>query len=82
MVITYVAIGVALTCLVLYVLDRKSKEQPIEWDVALKLCSLGGMMSGGVAYAVSTPTSILDIAKEVTPEVPISQDMFVGTPTF
>ncbi len=80
--ITYVAIGVAITCFILYTLDRKSKDQPIEWDVGLKLSSLGAMLSSGVAYAASAQTSILDIAKEVAPEVAVAQDMFVGNPTF
>ena len=80
--ITYVAVGVAITCFILYTLDRKSKDHPVEWDVAIKLASLGAMLSGGVAYAVSSPVPILDIAKEVVPEVPIVQDMFVGNPTF
>lgn len=82
MIITYAAIGVAITCIILYALDRKSRDEPIEWDVGLKLSSLGGMLSAGVAYAASAQTSILDIAKEVAPEIAVAQDMFVGSPTF
>lgn len=80
--LTYVAIGVAITCFVLYTLDRKSKEEPVEWDVALKLSSLGAVLSGGVAYAVSNPNAMVSMAKDIVPEIPIAQDMFVGTPTF
>ncbi len=79
--ITYVAIGVAITCFILYTLDRKSRDQPVEWDVALKLSSLGAVLSGGVAYAVANPTALVSVAS-AAPEVPIVQDMFVGNPTF
>jgi hypothetical protein len=78
MMITYVAVGVAITCFILYTLDRKSKDHPVEWDVAIKLASLGAMLSGGVAYAVGAE----DVTEVVTSVAASAQEMFVGKPEF
>jgi hypothetical protein len=77
----YIAVGVALTCFILYALDRKSKGERIEWDIASKLSVFGGLLSGGVAYVASSPTTILDVVSNV-PDIQVAQDIFVGTPTF
>lgn len=77
--ILYVAGGVALTCFILYVLDRKARDEPIEWSTAIRFLVLGGMLGGGITFAVSS--SDLPISTTL-PEIPPVQDMFVGTPTF
>jgi hypothetical protein len=77
--ILYVAGGVAITCCILYILDRKAREEPIEWSTAMKFLVLGGLLGGGVTFAVASP----DIPISTTlPEVSTVQDMFVGVPTF
>jgi hypothetical protein len=78
----YIAVGVALTCFILYALDRKSKGEKIEWDIASKLSVFGGLLSGGVAYVASSPTTILEVASSTVPDIQVAQDIFVGTPTF
>lgn len=77
--ILYVAGGVAITCCILYILDRKAREEPIEWSTAIKFLVLGGLLGGGVTYAVASPDLPIPA---VVPDVPPVQDMFVGTPTF
>jgi hypothetical protein len=79
--IAYVTIGVALTCFILYALDRKSRGEQIDFAIAGKFMVLGGLLGGGITYA-SSSGDILDGLKNVVPEIPIVQDMFVGAPTF
>lgn len=76
--IAYVTIGVALTCFILYALDRKSRGEQIDFAIAGKFMVLGGLLGGGITYASSSG----DLLKVVVPEIPTVQDMFVGAPTF
>ena len=78
----YVAVAVSLVCFILYALDRKSKEEPIEWASAFKMSILGGLLGGGISFASSAPDVLATAIKEMTPEVPPIQDMFIGIPTF
>jgi hypothetical protein len=79
--ILYVSVGVALVSFILYALDRRAKEQPIDWFTAAKLMAFGGLMAGGVVYVTQSPETV-ELIKEVIPEGPVIQEMFVGTPTF
>lgn len=73
-------IAVAIVCFILYALDRRSKEEPIDWVVAGKLSLFGGILSSGVVFATTSEVpAVAEAAKEVIPAV---QDMFVGKPTF
>jgi hypothetical protein len=73
--------AVAIVCFILYALDRRSKGEPIAWDTAGKLSIFGGLLSSGIVFATTADTStITDVVKDVAPE--ITQDMFVGKPTF
>ena len=76
----YIALTVALICFVLYALDRRFKGEPIDWFTASKLTILGGILSGGIAYAI-TPEAVAEVAKVVETPSP-AQEMFVGVPTF
>ena len=69
-------------CFILYTLDRRSKGEPIAWDTAGKLSLFGGLLTSGVVFATTTDmTTVAEIASEISiPEV--TQDMFVGKPTF
>ena len=76
------SIAVALVVFILYALERKSKDQPIDWIDASKLTLFGGLLTSGVLFATTS-----DIAPVITEavsnvEIPNVQDMFVGTPTF
>jgi hypothetical protein len=67
----------------LYALDRRFKGESIDWFTASKLTVLGGLLSGGIAYTVSSPEAVVEVAKAVLPETPaVAQEMFVGVPTF
>jgi len=77
----YIPIAIAITCFILYALDRRSNQEPIDWFSALKVTVLGGAMAGGVSFAV-TSTEIAEVVKNIQPELPQVQEMFVGVPTF
>ena len=71
----YIAGAVALICFILYALDRRFRSESIDWMTAIKITVVGGLLGGGVAYAISTP----EVAETVAAP---AQEMFVGVPTF
>lgn len=77
----YISIAVALVSFILYALDRRSKQEQIDWVTAVKIMVFGGVLSGGIVYIAKTP-DVLEIVNEIVPEGPIIQEMFVGKPTF
>ena len=81
MLAIYIAAAIALTCFILYALDCRMKGESIDWISALKLTSVGGLLSGGIAYMVAVP-EVTETVKNVAPVVEAAQEMFVGTPTF
>jgi predicted cation transporter len=82
----YIALVVALICFILYALDRRMKSEPIEWMSASKLTLLGGLLSGGIAYTVSSPEVVTETVTAAVaaaaPAAESAQEMFVGVPTF
>lgn len=80
MMLVYITIAATLVCFILYALDRKFRGEPIDWPTALKLSTVGALLSGGIAYTTS-PEVVVEAAKVVT-ETPAVQEMFVGVPTF
>ena len=78
----YVTIAATLICFILYALDRKFRGEPIDWMTASKLSIIGALLSGGIAYTVSSPEAVVEAVKSVVPEAPAIQEMFVGVPTF
>jgi hypothetical protein len=80
--IIYVSIGVALVSFILYALDRRSKQENIDWFTAAKLMVFGALMSGGIVYVTQSPETVELIKTIPVPEGPVIQEMFVGTPTF
>jgi len=76
----YIALAVALICFILYALDRRFRGEPIDWFSASKLTVLGGLLSGGIAYTVSSPEVIAEVVKTEVPAP--AQEMFVGVPSF
>ena len=69
---------VAVVAFVLYIWDRKTKGEPIEWLDAGKLALGAGGAAGGIAYAVGAD----DVTEAVTTVAEKAQEMFVGKPEF
>ena len=69
---------VAVIAFVLYIWDRKTKGEPVEWLDAGKLALGAGGAAGGIAYAVGAE----DVAETVTTVAEKAQEMFVGKPEF
>jgi len=69
---------VAVVAIVLYVWDRKSKDQPVDVLDAAKLALGAGGVVSGVAYAVGAE----DVTEAVTSAAASAQEMFVGKPEF
>jgi hypothetical protein len=74
----YIPLGVAIVCFILYALDRRSKNEKIDWFTAGKFTLFGGLLSAGIVYVLKSET--LEIV--IPTEVPIVEEMFVGVPTF
>jgi hypothetical protein len=70
---------VALVAIVLYVWERRTKRQGIEWVDAAKLAVGAGGVAGGVAYAVAGSEDALETIQSVAET---AQEMFVGKPDF
>jgi hypothetical protein len=69
---------VAVVAFVLYVWERNTKGQDVEWLDAGKLALGAGGVAGGVAYAVGT-----DVAEAAVDSVTTAaQEMFTGKPEF
>jgi predicted cation transporter len=75
----YIAVACALICLILYFLDRRFRGDSIDMLTAAKVLVIGGLMGGGISYTV-TSTAVTEVVKAV--ELPTTQEMFVGQPTF
>ena len=82
MLIVIASLAVALTCFIIYAIDRRVKNEKISWDSALKVTVLGGLLTSGVVFATG-PEVVQEAVKVVSENVPsLSSDMFVGVPTF
>ena len=69
---------VAMLAFVLYVWDRYSKSEPVEWLDAGKLSLGAGGVAGGIAYALGSE----DAMEAVTNAATSAQEMFTGKPNF
>jgi hypothetical protein len=69
------SIAVALVTFIVYALERRSKSEPIVWEDASKLSVFGGLITAGIVFATTSEV-------KVPVELPVVQEMFVGTPTF
>jgi hypothetical protein len=79
MMLVIASISVALVAFILYALERRSKQEPIVWEDAMKMSVFGGLITSGVVFA-STAETIKEVVSSV--EIKDVQDMFVGTPSF
>ena len=73
-----IAGAVALGIIILYVLDRWSKQEDVDVASAAKLGVSAAAVAGGVAYAVGGD-EVAEVAEKVTTA---AQEMFVGKPEF
>ena len=83
--LVYICIISSLVCFILYVGDRRMRDESIDWVTALKVSFVGALLSGGVGYSLTS--EVVDIKEVVeavqVPQVSeIAQEMFVGVPTF
>lgn len=69
---------VAVLAFVLYIWDRSSKSEPVEWLDAGKLSLGAGGVAGGIAYALGSE----DAMEAVTAAASSAQEMFTGKPGF
>ena len=67
--------AVVVVAIVLYVMDRRGKEQPIDVTDAAKVGGGAGVLTAGVVYALGG-------ADAAEPMVTAVQDMFTGKPSF
>lgn len=83
MMIVVAGLAVGLIAFILYALDRKSKGESIAWDTAAKLTTFSGLITSGVVFATTADVpAVVETVKQAAAEVPVTQDMFVGVPTF
>ena len=75
--ILVVSAAVALVAFIVYALERRSREEPIVWYDALKFSLFGGLISAGIVFATTA-----EAVTETLREIPLVQDMFVGSPSF
>lgn len=67
--------AVVVVALVLYVMDRRGKDQPIDSIDAAKVGGGAGILSAGIVYALGG-------ADAAEPVVTAVQEMFTGKPSF
>ena len=84
MMLVITSVAVALVVFIIYALERRSRDKPIDWIDASKLSLFGGLLTSGVVFATTSDVSVLNDVTEVVKniEIPSVQDMFVGAPTF
>jgi len=64
---------------VLYVMDRRSKEEPMVFLDGAKIAAGAGTLAGGVVFALGGSDGVTAAAEPVVSAV---QEMFVGKPEF
>jgi hypothetical protein len=67
--------AVVVVAIVLYAMDRRSKDQPIETTDAAKVGGGAAVLTGGILYALGG-------AEAAEPMVTAVQEMFTGKPSF
>ncbi len=80
-VLIVASVAVSLVCFILYALDRKSKNEEINYSQAFKMSTLGGLITAGVVFAVTADTTAI-VAEVIKESIPDAQEIFVGTPSF
>jgi hypothetical protein len=78
--IAILGIVIASIVVILYVWDRRNKQEEVNLVDAVKLAIGAGSVAGGVAYAVNGDIPIPEEIVEKATEV--AQEIFVGKPEF
>jgi hypothetical protein len=76
-----IAAVVIVVTVLLYVYDRRTKQQPVEVLDAAKLAVGAGAIASGVTYAVGGD-AFPDVVDAVSSGSGIVQEMFTGKPEF
>jgi hypothetical protein len=90
MMLLIAAVAVGLVGFIIYALERRTKGEPIQWDVAGKISLLSGLVTSGVVFAVTADVPSSEVVQKVAEATSTmvdtvtasAQDMFVGTPSF
>lgn len=73
--------AVVVAVVVLYIYDRRTKQQGVDYVDAAKLAVGAGAIAGGVTYAVGGE-SLPDVVETVSKGTELVQEMFTGKPEF
>lgn len=77
------SLAVALVAFIVYALERRSKQEPIVWEDALKLSLFSGIVTSGVVFSTTAEVPVSVVSETIKNTVSESvQDMFVGIPSF
>jgi hypothetical protein len=69
---------VVVAAILLYVVDRKSRGEPIDLSILTKITSFSAIVAGGIVFALQSDS----VTEAVTAVTETAQDMFVGKPSF
>lgn len=81
MLLIVASFGVAIVAFIIYALERRAKGEPLVWEHATKLSLFGGLVTAGIVFASTADAKTVTETLSAV-EVPVAQDMFVGTPSF
>ena len=70
---------VVVVAAILYVMDRRSKDEPPVFLDGAKIAAGAGTLAGGVVFALGGSDGVATVTEPVVSAV---QDMFVGKPGF
>lgn len=73
--------AVVVAVVVLYIYDRRTKQQTVDYVDAAKLAVGAGAIAGGVTYAVGGE-ALPDVMESVSKGTELVQEMFTGKPEF
>jgi len=69
---------VVVAAILLYVVDRKSRGEPMDMGILAKISSFSAIVTGGIVFALQSDS----VTEAVTAVTETAQDMFVGKPSF
>ncbi len=73
--------AVVVAVIVLYIYDRRTKQQPVDYVDATKLAVGAGAIASGVTYAVGGD-GLPDVIETMAKSTELVQEMFTGKPEF
>jgi uncharacterized membrane protein YdcZ (DUF606 family) len=74
MMLVITSVAVALVVFIIYALERRSRDKPIDWIDASKLSLFGGLLTSGVVFATTSDVSVVNDVTEVVKNI-IEQNM-------